>query len=290
VTGEEQLAAEFETHRPYLRAIAFRMLGSHADADDAVQEAWLRLARAGRGDVEDLRGWLTTVTGRICLDALRRRGVRGEQPLELTVGMLAPEAARDSRIGPEEEALLADSVGLALYVVMDALTPAERVSFVLHDVFEIPFDVIAGILGRSTAAAKMLASRARRRLRLGAPAAGAHAAARDVIDAFFAAVGRGDVAGLLAVLAPEVELRASGPAGAAVIRGAREVAAQVTTGARGDALARPALVDGVPGALIIVGGRPVTVLAFTVADGAITAIRALTDPDRLAQIVPSWVA
>jgi RNA polymerase sigma-70 factor (ECF subfamily) len=160
VTEEEQLAAEFETHRPYLHAIAFRTLGSHADADDAVQEAWLRLARTGRQGIEDLRGWLTTVTGRICLDALRRRGVRGEQPLELSIGMLPPEAAGDAGIDPEEEVLLADSVGLALYVVMDALTPAERVSFVLHDVFEIPFDAIGAILGRSTAATKMLASRA----------------------------------------------------------------------------------------------------------------------------------
>ncbi len=290
MTDEEQLAAEFETHRPYLHAIAFRMLGSHADADDAVQEAWLRLARTGGADIEDLRGWLTTVTGRICLDALRRRGVRGEQPLELSVGMLTPEAAGDSRIGPEEEVLLADSVGLALYVVMDALTPAERVSFVLHDVFEIPFDVIAAILDRSTAATKMLATRARGRLRLGAPKADAHAAARDVIDAFFAAVIRGDVAGLLAVLAPEVELQARGPQGTAVIRGAREVASQTTAGARRDALAYPALVDGVPGVLITAGGRPVTVMAFTVTDGAITAIRLLTDPGRLAQIVPSWVA
>jgi RNA polymerase sigma factor (sigma-70 family) len=290
VTEEEQLAAEFETHRPYLHAIAFRMLGSHADADDAAQEAWLRLARTGGGGIEDLRGWLTTVTGRICLDVLRRRGVRSEQPLELSVGMLRQEAAGDPRIGPEEEALLADSVGLALYVVMDALTPAERVSFILHDVFEIPFDTIAGILDRSTAATKMLASRARGRLRLGAPAAGAHAAARNVIDAFFAAAARGDVAGLLAVLAPEVELRAHGPRGISVTRGAREVAAQATTGARRGALVHPALVDGVPGVLITVGGRPVTVLAFTVADGAITAIRTLTDPGRLAQIVPSWVA
>jgi RNA polymerase sigma factor (sigma-70 family) len=290
VTEEEQLAAEFETHRPYLHAIAFRMLGSHADADDAVQEAWLRLARTGGGGIEDLRGWLTTVTSRICLDILRRRGVRSEQPLELSVGMLRQEAVGDSRIGPEEEALLADSVGLALYVVMDALTPAERVSFILHDVFEIPFDTIAGILGRSTAATKMLASRARGRLRLGAPAADAHAAARDVIDAFFAAAGRGDVAGLLAVLAPEAELRVHGPGGVAVIRGAREVAAQATRGARRGALVHPALVDGVPGVLITMGGRPVTVLAFTVSDGAVTAIRTLTDPDRLAQIVPSWVA
>ena len=169
MTGEEQLAAEFETHRSYLHAIAFRTLGSHADADDAVQEAWLRLARTGGGGIEDLRGWLTVVTGRICLDALRRRGVRGEQPLELSIGMLRGEAAGDPGIDPEEEALLADSVGVALYVVMDALTPAERVSFVLHEVFEIPFGSIAAILGRSIAATKMLASRARGRIRLGTP-------------------------------------------------------------------------------------------------------------------------
>ena len=150
MTEEERLAADFETHRPYLHAIAFRVLGSHADADDAVQEAWLRLARAGGGGIEDLRGWLTTVTGRICLDALRRRGVRGEQPLELAIGMLPREGAGDSRIDPEEEVLLADSVGLALYVVMDALTPAERVSFVLHDVFDFPFDAIAAIASNGT--------------------------------------------------------------------------------------------------------------------------------------------
>ena len=292
MTEEEELAAGFETQRSYLHVIAFRMLGSHADADDAVQEAWLRLARTGGGGIEDLRGWLTTVTGRICLDVLRRRGVRAEQPLEISVGMLPREAAGDWRIDPEEEALLADSVGLALYVVMDALTPAERVSFVLHDVFEVPFDAIATILGRSTAATKMLASRARRRIRLGAPAAAADAAAREVIDAFLAAVGRGDLAGLLAVLAPEVELRARGPERTAVVRGAGEVASRATMAAhpRADAIAHPALIDGAPGVLITVGGRPVMVMAFTVADGAITAIRTLTDPDRLAQVVPSWVA
>jgi RNA polymerase sigma factor (sigma-70 family) len=290
VTEEEQLAAEFETHRPYLHAIAFRVLGSHADADDAVQEAWLRLARTGGGGIEDLRGWLTTVTGRICLDALRRRGVRGEQPLELGVGMLPGEAAGGHLAGPEEEALLADSVGLALYVVMDALTPAERVSFVLHDVFEVPFDAIAGILGRSVAATKMLASRARGRIRLGTPATAADAAAREVVDAFFAAAGRGDLAGLLAVLAPEVELRARGPEGTVVVRGASEVAARARMGARPGTLAHPALVDGLPGVLVTVGGRPVTVMAFTITGGVITAIRVLTDPDRLAQVVPSWVA
>jgi RNA polymerase sigma factor (sigma-70 family) len=290
VTGEEQLAAEFETHRPYLHAIAFRTLGSHADADDAVQEAWLRLARTGGGGIEDLRGWLTTVTGRICLDALRRRGVRGEQPLELTIGMLAGEAARDSGIDPEEEALLADSVSVALYVVMDALTPAERVSFVLHDVFEIPFGAIAAILGRSTAATKMLASRARGRIRLGTPAGGADAAEREVVDAFLAAAGRGDLAGLLAVLAPEVEFRATGPRGTMVVRGAREVAGRATMGAHPGAVGHPALVDGDPGVLVMAGGRPVLVMAFTVTGGAITAIRMLSDTRRLAQVVPSWVA
>jgi RNA polymerase sigma-70 factor, ECF subfamily len=291
-TGQQQLAAEFETHRPYLHAIAFRILGSHADADDAVQEAWLRLARTGGQAIEDLRGWLTTVTGRICLDVLRRRGVRGEQPLELSVGMLPPEAVEDSRSDPEREALLADSVGVALYVVMDALTPAERVSFVLHDVFEVPFGAIAAILGRSTAATKMLASRARGRIRLGTPTTAADAAAREVVGAFFAAAGRGDLAGLLAVLAPEVELRAQGPDGVVVVRGADQVASRATmaAGPRAGARIHPVLVDGVPGVLVTVGGRPVTVMAFRVVGGAITAIRALTDPERLARAVPSWVA
>jgi RNA polymerase sigma-70 factor, ECF subfamily len=288
VTGEEQLAAEFEAHRPYLHAVAFRVLGSHADADDAVQEAWLRLARIGGGGIRDLRGWLTTVTGRICLDALRRRGVRGEQPLELG-GLLPREAAGNSVADPEEEAVLADSVGLALYVVMDALTPAERVAFVLHDVFDVPFDAVAAVLGRSRAAAKMLASRARGRVRLGTPPAG-DAAAREVIDAFLAAAGRGDLAGLLAVLAPDAELLASGPGGTVVIHGAGDIAAQAGSAARPDALRHPAVIDGVPGVLITVGGRPVTVIAFTVTGGAITAIRVLTDPGRLAEVVPSWVA
>jgi RNA polymerase sigma-70 factor (ECF subfamily) len=289
VTGtEEELGAEFETHRPYLHAIAFRVLGSHADADDAVQEAWLRLARVGGGSIEDLRGWLTTVIGRICLDLLRRRGRRGEEPLELSVGMLAPDTG--SRTGPEEEALLADSVGLALYVVMDALTPAERVSFVLHDVFEMPFDVIAAILGRSTPAAKMLATRARGRIRLGAPATAAYTAAREVVDAFLAAAGKGDLEALLAVLAPEAEFRGVGPQGPFVLRGAEQILRNARLGARPGARALPAVVDGLPGLLIIVNGQPVTVMAFTVADGTVTAIRGLTAPGRLAQIVPSWVA
>jgi RNA polymerase sigma factor (sigma-70 family) len=284
---EEQLAAEFETHRAYLHAITFRMLGSHADADDTVQDAWLRLARTGGGDIENLRGWLTTVTGRICLDALRRRSARAEQPLELSFGTLPHEAPRAGRDDPEEEALLADSVGLALYVVMDALTPAERVSFVLHDVFEVPFDAIAVILGRSNAATKMLASRARGRIRLSPPATAADAAAREVIDAFLAAAGRGDIAGLLAVLAPEAELRASSPKGTIIVRGAGEIATRARSGAR-LGVAHPALVDGAPGVLVTVDGRPVTAMAFTVTGRAIAMIRTLTDPGRLAHLVPSW--
>ncbi|MGH3164983.1 MAG: sigma factor-like helix-turn-helix DNA-binding protein [Trebonia sp.] len=199
----------------------------------------------------------------------------------------------EKRGGPwTEEALLAESVGLALYVVMDALTPAERVSFVLHDVFEVPFDAIAAILGRSTAATKMLASRARGRIRLGTPTGAADAAAREVIDAFFAAAGRGDLAGLLAVLAPEVELQAQGPEGTVVVRGAGDVAsrAKMTAGTRAGAQAYPVLVDGVPGVVVTAGGRPVTIMAFTITGGVITAIRVLTDQVRLAQIVPSWVA
>ncbi|MEV0567486.1 sigma-70 family RNA polymerase sigma factor [Dactylosporangium sp. NPDC050588] len=270
---------EFDAHRPYLHAVAYRILGSHADADDAVQEAWLRLARTGSEGIDDLRGWLTTVTSRICLDTLRVRGRRGEEPLELLVGSLSDDA------DPEREAMLAESVGLALYVVMDALTPAERVSFVLHDVFDVPFDAIAGVLGRSTAATKMLASRARSRVRLGRPSAADQAAARQVIDAFLAA-GRGDVAALLTVLAPDIELRAAGT----LIRGATAVATQATTFARPDAVVHPALIDGVPGVLVTVGGRPVTVMAFTVTGGVVTRISTLTDPARLAQIVPSWVA
>ena len=289
MTEEDQLAAGFEAHRRYLHAIAFRILGSHADADDAVQEAWLRLARDGGQDIEDLRGWLTTVTGRICLDLLRRRGTRSEQPLELSIGMMPREDAADWLADPEEQVLLADSVGLALYVVMNALSPAERVSFILHDVFDVPFDAIAAILDRSTAATKMLASRARGRVRLGTPASGADAAAREVIDAFRAAAGRGDIEGLLAVLAPDVELRGIGPEGSFVRRGASQVATGARIGARPGAVTHPVLVDGVPGILVTFDGRPFTVVVFIVNDGRITAIRSLTDQKRLAQVVPSWV-
>jgi RNA polymerase sigma factor (sigma-70 family) len=290
VIEEERLAAEFETHRSYLHTIAFRILGSDADADDSVQEAWLRLARAGGESIEDLRGWLTTVTGRICLDVLRRRGRRGEQPLELGIGLVPQEPADVSGVGPEEHALLADSVSLALYVVMDALNPAERVSFVLHDVFDIPFDSIAAILGRSTAATKMLASRARGRIRLGAPAMAADAAAREVVEAFLAAAGRGDFEKLLTVLAPDAELWSHAHGSTTVAHGPREIASRAKVGARQGARVYPAVVDGGVGVLITMDGRPTTVMSFTITDGLITAIRTLYDPERLAQVVPSWVA
>jgi RNA polymerase sigma-70 factor (ECF subfamily) len=286
VTEEEELAAEFENHRGYLHAIAFRVLGVHADADDAVQEAWLRLARTGGQGIADLRGWLTTVTGRICLDVLRRRGTRKEEPLEISVGLHDADQP-----GPEETALLADSVGLALYVVMDALSPAERVSFVLHDVFEVPFDAIGAVLGRSAPAAKMLATRARARIRLGTPGTVADAADREVIDAFTAAAGRGDIDGLLAVLAPDAVLRGLGPQGDFAVHGAEQIARNARFGAgHPDTLVHPALIDGRPGVLATRNGQPVSAVAFTLANDVITEIRVLADPDRLAQIVPSWVA
>jgi RNA polymerase sigma-70 factor, ECF subfamily len=291
---EERLASAFAGHRPYLQAMAYRMLGGHADADDAVQEAWVRLARAGGDGIAELRAWLTTVTARICLDMLRARGARGEQPLEISMslppGALEPGASAD----PEKEALLAESVSLALWVVMDALTPAERVAFVLHDVFDVPFGSVAAVLGRSTDATKMLASRARGRVRLSAPAGPAGAgsqAGREVIDAFFAAARQGDIDALLGVLAPDVELQATGPAGKMVVRGAASVAARASMGAmvaRPGARLHPAVLDGLPGALVVVDGRPVSVIAFTVSDGKVTAIKTMADPARLAALVPPW--
>ena len=286
----DQLAEQFERHRPFLHAIAYRTLGSHQDADDAVQEAWLRLARTGAHDVHDLRAWLATVTGRICLDALRRRQVRNEQPLELVLDP-PPEPAGAARTEPEREALLAEAVGTALYVVMGALTPAERVCFVLHDVFELPFATIAAALGRSTAAVKMLASRARARIRLVPPEDAADSAAREVIDAFFAAADRGDVAGLLAVLAPDVELRTEGADRTFAVRGAGRVAAGATLGARRPIdVVRPLVFAGRPAVLFTEDERPVRIMAFTVSGGLITQLRILSDPGRLAAALPEWIA
>jgi RNA polymerase sigma-70 factor (ECF subfamily) len=288
--SDEQLASAFAGHRPYLHAMANRMLGSHADADDAVQEAWVRLARAGGDGIAELRAWLTTVTARICLDMLRTRGVRGEQPLEISMSL--PLGSLEAGASdPEREALLAESVSLALYVVMDALTPAERVAFVLHDVFGVPFGSVAEVLGRSTDAAKMLASRARGRVRLSEPGDRAGQAGREVIDAFFAAARQGDIDALLGVLAPDVEFQAVGPAGRIAVRGAANVAARASMGAmlaQAGARLHPAVLDGLPGVLIVVDGRPVSVFAFLVDDGKVKAITSMADPARLAALVPSW--
>ena len=295
------LAAAFEHHRPYLRTVALRMVGSGDDADDAVQETWLRLDRTGGEGVEDLRAWLTTVVSRVCLDMLRTRRTRREVAVEIDLDELLGGATRLDAPGaasaptPEEEVLLAESVGLALHVVMDSLTPAERVAFVLHDIFDLPFGQVGQVLGRSTDAVKMLASRARRRVRVVPGQAGVgDPDDRAVVDAFFAAAGSGDLSGLVALLAPDAELHAVNPAGAvSMVQGPDKIAAQAgraRAGTASGAALRPITVRGAPGVLILVRGRPITVMAFTVHAGLITEIRAVTDPDRLMQIVPSWVA
>jgi RNA polymerase sigma factor (sigma-70 family) len=284
----EWLADRFEEHRAHLRAVAYRMLGSLAEADDAVQEAWLRLSRAGAGEIENLGGWLTTVVARICLNVLRARTTRREEPLD--AGLPDPVISRDGELQPEEEALLADSVGLALLVVLDTLSPAERLAFVLHDMFQLPFEEIAPMVGRSPAAARQLASRARRRVR-GAevPAADPDLARqREVVDAFFRAARGGDFDALVGLLDPEVVLRADfggrRPAAPRVVRGAAAVARQAQLGALPGAELHPALVNGAAGAVVTVGGRPFAVLGFTVAGGRIVEIDAIADPDRVRRI------
>jgi RNA polymerase sigma factor (sigma-70 family) len=279
------LAERFEEQRPRLRAVAYRMLGSLSEADDAVQEAWLRVSRADAGGVENLDGWLTTVVARVCLNMLRSRRSRREEPLDprMPDPIIGPEGGGD----PEQEALLAEGVGLALQVVLDTLTPAERLAFVLHDLFAVPFEEIASLLDRSPAAARQLASRARRRVRGAAPAPDPDLAhQRAVVDAFFAAARDVDFDALLAVLDPEVVLRADGGTARArqsvVIHGAREVAAQAAIGARLAPFVRPALVNGTAGAVVVAGGRLLSVMAFTVANGKVAAIDVLFDPDRLA--------
>jgi RNA polymerase sigma factor (sigma-70 family) len=282
------LADRFEEHRPHLRAVAYRMLGSLAEADDAVQDAWLRLSRAGAGEVENLGGWLTTIVARICLNMLRSRATRREEPLDahLPDPVISPEGS----LQPEEEALLADSVGLALLVVLDSLSPAERLAFVLHDMFDLPLDEIAPMVGRSPTAARQLASRARRRVK-GAeiPAPDPDLARqRDVVDAFFRAARGGDFDGLVALLDPDVVLRsdfgARRPAAARVTQGAAAVARQALIAAFPDAQLHPALVNGAAGVVVTVRGRPFAVLGFTVTDGKIVEIDAIADPDRVRRI------
>jgi len=284
------LAERFEENRTHLRAVAYRMLGSLGEADDAVQEAWLRLDRSDTGGVENLGGWLTTVVARICLDMLRSRGSRRQDSLEGPLGVPDPIVGRADGTDPEHEALLADSVGLALLVVLETLTPAERLAFVLHDMFAVPFDEIAPVAGRSPAAARQLASRARRRVRGAAPIPDADLGRqREVVEAFLAASRGGDFGALVAVLDPEVVLRGDyGAAGASrLVRGAHAVANQALTFSRlggPDLLSRPALVNGAVGRVVFQDGRPFSVMGFTIAGGKIVEIDILADPERLRRL------
>lgn len=281
------LAARFEEHRPRLRAVATRLLGESAEADDAVQEAWLRLSRTDSGAIVNLGGWLTTVVGRVCLDLLRARAARREAPLG-DYGR-EPRGARADGGNPEDEALLADAVGLALLVVLDRLPPAERLAFVLHDLFGVPFDEIAPIVGRAPAAARQLASRARRRVRGAGTVSDADLARqRVVVDAFLAAVRAGDMHGLLAVLDPDVVLHADGaaaPAGAAQeVRGALIVAERALIYQGRARFGEAALVDGAVGILVAPRGRLVGLLGFTITGGKIARIDVIADPAHLRRL------
>jgi RNA polymerase sigma factor (sigma-70 family) len=285
VEHREWLAERFEAERRRLRAVAYRMLGSLAEADDAVQEAWLRLSRSDARSIENLGGWLTTVVARVCLSMLRARKARQEEPL----GPHLPEpiVSRDDLLDPEQEALLADSVGLALLVVLEELAPAERVSFVLHDMFGVPFDEIAAILGRSKAGARQLASRARRRVQGAAVPDADLSRQRQVVDAFVAASRNGDFDALLAVLDPDVVLRADRavPVGAPTeFHGARAVAERAMLYARLAPSAHPALVNGAPGFVVAPQGEPFSVLAFTVTGGKIVEIDVFADRERIRQL------
>jgi RNA polymerase sigma factor (sigma-70 family) len=276
MAADDVLAERFEANRSHLRAVAYRMLGSLSEADDAVQEAWLRVSRSGTSGVENLGGWLTTVVARVCLDQLRSRKSRREEPLGAQM--------TDPIANPEHEALLADSVGLALLVVLETLAPAERLAFVLHDMFAVPFDEIAPIVGRSPAAARQLASRARRRVQ-GAPAVPDRAPGREIVDAFLAASRGGDFDALLALLDPDVVLRADGAAvrigSVQEVLGAAEVAATFSGRAR---TAQATLVNGAPGAVWAPGGRPRVVFEFTITRGKIVQIDMLADPERLSRL------
>jgi RNA polymerase sigma factor (sigma-70 family) len=283
----DHLTDRFDADRARLRAVAYRMLGSLSEADDAVQEAWLRLSRADASRVENLSGWLTTVVGRVCLDMLRSRRNRREEPLD--VHMPDPIVSRENDIDPEQGALHTESVGLALLVVLETLDPAERLAFVLHDMFAVPFDAIAPIVGRSTTAARQLASRARRRVRGAAPVPDTDLSRqREVVDAFFAAARDGEFDALVAVLDPDIVLRSDGgvarPAATVLVRGAAAVAGQALAFGRLHPFVRPALVNGVAGVVVAPHRRPFSVMAFTVRGGRIVEIDVLADPDRLRQL------
>ncbi|MFE9747800.1 sigma-70 family RNA polymerase sigma factor [Saccharothrix saharensis] len=283
---DELLATRFEADRGHLRAVAYRVLGSMSEAEDAVQEAWVRLRRSDTGEVANLTGWLTTVVGRVCLDMLRSRASRREDPLDVRV----PDPVVDPADGgdPEHEAVLADSVGLALLVVLETLTPAERLAFVLHDLFAVPFDDIAPIVGRTPTAARQLASRARKRVRGGAPVPDDLPRQREVVTAFTAAARDGDFEALLEVLDPDVVLRvdfgALNPDLTATVRGAAEVARRALMFRRPEGVSRLVLVNGGMGILTAPGGEPASVMGLTVSGGRIVAIDVLADPERLARL------
>ena len=284
----EWLAERFEDHRPRLRAVAYRMLGSLADADDAVQDAWERVNRAGADDVENMGGWLTTIVARVCLNMLRSRNIRREESLGVSIP--DPVVYPEGELHPEEEALQADSVGLALQVVIDTLAPAERLVFVLHDMFDLPFDEIGPLVGRTPQAARQVATRARRRIK----GVGISEPERDlvrqraVVEAFFAAGRAGDFDALVAVLHPDVVLRADfspgRPRRSTVVHGAAAVARQARIGARTGADVQPALVNGAAGVVITLRGQPFSVMAFSIADGKIVEIDAISDPERVERV------
>ncbi|HEX6348536.1 MAG TPA: sigma-70 family RNA polymerase sigma factor [Candidatus Dormibacteraeota bacterium] len=289
MTETEWLAARFEEQRPHLRSVAYRMLGSLVDADDAVQDAWLRASRANAGDVDNLQAWLTTIVARVSLNMLRARRTRREDALE---GRLPdPVVSLEGSSDPEEQALLADSVGLALLVVLDNLQPAERLAFVLHDVFKLPFEEIAPLVERSPAAARQLASRARRRVKGAEVAEGEpdQRRQREVVNAFFAAARAGDFDGLVAVLDPNVVLRSDfgrqHPGMPAVVHGPDAVVNLALSGARlPNAELIPVLINGAAGVVVKVGARPFSLMAFLVRNGRIVEIDAIVDPKRIERL------
>jgi RNA polymerase sigma-70 factor (ECF subfamily) len=284
---QDPLAARFEVHRPHLRGVAYRMLGSLSEADDAVQDAWLRLSRSEADGIDDLRAWLTTVVARLCLNRLRRRKTRRESSLDTQLP--DPIVSTANGIDPEHEALIGDGVGLALQVVLETLSPHERLAFVLHDVFGVPFDEIAPIVGRTPEAAKMLASRARRRVRAAARPDVDLASQWAVADAFLAAARDGDFDRLLALLDPDVVLRADvgdrRREQVAMVRGARAVADQTMSFRRFAETANRVLVNGVPGGVAWApDGSPFAVVALTITGDRVAAIHVLSDPDRLRRL------
>jgi RNA polymerase sigma-70 factor, ECF subfamily len=287
MTGDlEWLTERFQQHRSHLRGVAYRMLGSVSEADDALQEVWLRIRDQDPGGVENMRAWLTTIVGRVCLNMLRARRARREQLSDVHVP--DPVVSLEGGADPEQDALVADSVGLALLVVLDTLSPPERLAFVLHDVFGVPFADIAAVLHRSEAAAQQLASRARRRVH-GSPQPDPDLVRqRDVVGAFFAASRDGDFDALVAVLDPDVELRVDGGVlreeASLILRGAQAVAAYSSTYSKLYPFVRPALVNGAAGAVVAPAGRLFSVMAFTVTNGKITRIDGLVDPERLGQL------